>query len=131
MGRIACIHKHDTTHLATRLLNTSKPSTDSLSMDLPQQDNLITDNHNTVNLNMANPNMDNLITDSNNIPSPNMANRNMANNLSMASNSMDKHHTDSFSPVPTPCLEGNPPQIPDTTHKPGWPPWEGHCLFPS
>lgn len=126
MGRIACIHKHDTTHLTTRLLNTIKPSTDSLSMDLPQQDNLI-----TVNLNMVNPNMVNHITDSNNIPSPNMANRNMANNLSMASHSMDKHLTDSFSPVPTPCLEGNPPQTPDTTHKPGWPPWEGHCLFPS
>lgn len=100
MGRIACTHKHDTTHLATRLLNTSKPSTDSLSMDLPQQDNLIMDSHNMAN-------------------------------LSTARLKMDKHLTDSFSPVPIPCLEGNQPQTPGTTHKLGWPPWEGHYLCPS
>lgn len=62
-------------------------------MDLPQLDSLITDSHN-----MANPNMV---------------------NLSMDSHNMAKHLTDSFSPVPTPCLEGNPPQTPGTTHNRG------------
>lgn len=52
-------------------------------MDLPQLDSLITDSHN-----MANPNMV---------------------NLSMDSHNMAKHLTDSFSPVLTPCSEGNPP----------------------
>lgn len=117
MGRTACTHNHNTTNLATRL-NTIKPSTaslnlevlstgllqwdnlstDSLSMDIPQQDNLMTDNYSMANLNMANPNMA---------------------NLSMASLKMDTHLTDSFSPVPIPCLEGNPPQNPGTTHKLG------------
>lgn len=49
---------------------------------------------------------------------PNMVNPNMVN-LSMVNLSMVKHLTDSFSPVPTLCLEGNPPQTPGTTHKLG------------
>lgn len=47
-----------------------------------------------------------------------MVNPNMVN-LSMVNLSMVKHLTDSFSPVPTLCLEGNPPQTPGTTHKLG------------
>lgn len=112
MGKTACTHNHHTTSLATRL-NTIKYSTptlnlevlstgplpwDSLSMDLPQQSNLITDSHSIVNPNMGNPNIV---------------------NSSMASLKMNKHRTDSFSQVPIPCLEGNPPQNPGTTHKLG------------
>lgn len=97
MGRTACTHNHNTTNLVTRLikLSTATLNLDVLGTDLPQQDNL-TDSHS-------------------------MANHNMVN-LSMASLKMEKYLTDSFSPVPIPFLEGNPPQTPGTTHKPGWPP---------
>lgn len=105
MGRTACTHNHHTTNLATRLLNTIEPSTATLNLRV---------------LSTGPLQWDNLITDSHNMANPNIVNP-----------SMDKHLTGSFSPVPTPCLEDNPPQTPGTIHKLGWPPWEGHYLCPS
>jgi hypothetical protein len=117
MGRSSCTHNHNTTNLATRL-NTIKPSTATLNLEVLSTRPLQWDNLSMDSLSMDLPQQDNLITDSHNMANPNMANPNMVN-LSMASLKMDKHLTDSFSPVPIPCLEGNPPQTPGTTHKLG------------
>lgn len=94
MGKIACTHNHNTTTLATRLI-TIKPSTATLNLEILSTGPLRWDNVGTDSHNMANPNMV---------------------NLSMASLTMDKHLTDSFSPVPIPCLNGSPSQSPGTTH---------------
>lgn len=114
MGRTACTHSHNTTFLATRL-NTIKPSTATLNLEVLNTAPLQWDNLSTDSLSMDLPQQDLPITDSHNMASPNIV------NLNMASLKMDKHLTDRFSPVPIPipCLEGNPPQTPGTTHKLG------------
>lgn len=119
MGRTACTHNRNTTILATRL-NTIKPSTATLNLEVLNTGPLQWDNPSTDSLSMDLPQQDLPITDSHNMDSPNIVNLNMAS-LKMASLKMDKHLTDRFSPVPIPipCLEGNPPQTPGTTHKLG------------
>lgn len=112
MGRSACTHNHNTTNLATHL-NTIKPSTATLNVEVLSTGPLQWDNLSTDSLSMDLPQQDNLITDSHNIANPNMV------NPSIASLKMDKHLTDSFNPVPIPCLEGNPSQTPATTRKLG------------
>ena len=91
MGRTAWTHNHNT-NLATRL-NTIKPSTATLNLDV---------------LSTGPLQWSNLITDSHNMVDP-----------SMVSLKMDNHFTDSFSLVPILCLEGNPPHTPGTTPKLG------------